>query len=98
MNLFDGLTLFASSFFVVFLLGIQSKNVMNSRYVAAMVTSFGISVSNFLFVKYVSQGGFVEFWVAAVGGMLGIASSILLYDKFMRRKATRIEPWPEIIK
>ena len=96
MSLDDGLILFGSSFAVVFLLGIQSKNVMHSRYVAAMLTSLGISAANFLFVKYASVGGSVEFFTAAVGGMLGIASSIYLYDKFVRRKAIRTPAWPEI--
>ena len=85
MNLADGLILFGSSFAVVFLLGIQSKNVMHSRYVAAMLTSLSISAANFLFVKYASVGGLVEFSTAAVGGMLGIASSILLYDKVFKK-------------
>lgn len=96
MNLADGLILFGSSFAVVFLLGIQSKNVMHSRYVAAMLTSLGISAANFLFVKYASVGGSIEFFTAAVGGMLGIASSIYLYDKFTRRKAAKTLVWPEI--
>lgn len=96
MNLADGLILFGSSFAVVFLLGIQSKNVMHSRYVAAMLTSLGISAANFLFVKYASVGGSIEFFTAAVGGMLGIASSIYLYDKFTRRKAAKTPAWPEI--
>ena len=96
MSLADGLILFGSSFAVVFLLGIQSKNVMHSRYVAAMLTSLGISAANFLFVKYASVGGSIEFFTAAVGGMLGIASSIYLYDKFTRRKAAKTPVWPEI--
>lgn len=98
MSLDDGLILFGSSFAVVFLLGIQSKNVMHSRYVAAMLTSLGISAANFLFAKYASVGGLVEFSTAAVGGMLGIASSICLYDKLTRRKATKTPAWPEINK
>ena len=85
MSLADGLILFGSSFAVVFLLGIQSKNVMHSRYVAAMLTSLGISAANFLFVKYASVGGFSEFAIAATGGMFGIASSILLYDKVFKK-------------
>ena len=96
MNLVDALTLFASSFVVVFLLGVQSKNVMQSRYVAAMLTSLGISASNFLFVKYVSAGGFVEFSTAAAGGMLGIASAIYFYDRIVPRKRARAPLQAEI--
>lgn len=78
--------MFLSNMFSVFLLGIQSKNVMYSRYVAAVVTSFGISVGNFLFAKFAANGGLIEFFVCAAGGCSGIASSILFHDKFMRPK------------
>lgn len=86
MTLIDGLVLFGSSFAVVFFLGLQSKNVMHSRYIAAMITSLGISTANFLFVKYASTGGLTEFGVAATGGMLGIAAAIYSYDTFSKRK------------
>lgn len=82
----DYLVMFLSSYGVVFLLGIQSKNVMNSRYVAAMFTSLGISVANFLFAKYASVGGIYEFATCATGGVLGIASSIWVYDNILKRK------------
>ena len=81
---------------MVFLLGIQSKNVMHSRYIAAMLTSLGISAANFLFVKYASVGGGTEFSTAAAGGMLGIASSIYFYDRFLRRKAPKSPVCQEI--
>jgi hypothetical protein len=86
----DYLLMFWSSFFVVFLLGIQSKNVMQSRYVAAVATSFGISVSNFLFAKYASVGGVLEFFTCAVGGCIGIACSIWFYDNVLRRNRLKL--------
>ena len=78
------LLMFASNFAVVFLLGMQSKNVMASRYVAAIVTSFGISVGQFLFAKFAASGNLMEFLVCAAGGCAGIATAIWFHDRFMR--------------
>jgi uncharacterized oligopeptide transporter (OPT) family protein len=82
----DYLAMFLSNFFVVFLLGLQSKNVHQSRYVAAMVTSFGISIANFVFVKYAATGSYGVFFACAAGGSLGIAFSIWFYKHVIERK------------
>lgn len=79
----DYFVMFWSSFFAVFLLGLQSKNVNQSRYMAAVITSFGISVSQFTFVKYAANGSYDVFGVTAVGGCAGIACSIWFYKSFM---------------
>lgn len=81
----DFFTMFWSNFFVVFLLGLQSKNVNQSRYVAAVVTSFGISVAQFIFVKYAATGSYDAFFICAAGGCSGIAFSIWFYDEVMHR-------------
>jgi hypothetical protein len=78
--------MFVSNFFVVFLLGMQSKNVQQSRYVAAIMTSFGISVAQAMFVHYVSTGNLFNFMVCAVGGCFGIAAAIWTHDNLMRKE------------
>lgn len=78
--------MFVSNFVLVFLLGLQSKNVNAGRYLAAVSTSLGISVANFLFVKYASKGSFDVFAVCATGGCCGIAFSIWFYQRFMEKK------------
>lgn len=82
--------MFVSSFVVVFLLGLQSKNVNRSRYVAAAITSVGISVAQFVFVKYAANGHWLVMFVSAFGGALGIVTSIYVHDhhieKFIRKK------------
>jgi hypothetical protein len=78
--------MFASSFFTVFLLGLQSRNVNTANYLAAIVTSFGISIANFTFVKFVATGSYDVFVVCATGGCMGIASSIWFYKNLMERK------------
>lgn len=79
--------MFCGSFVLVFLLGIQSRNVVAGRYFAAIATSFGISVSNFIFVKFAAVGSYDVFFVNAVGGCLGIAGSIYFYQHLIERKA-----------
>lgn len=86
MTAIDALIMFGTSFLQVFLLGLQSKNVNQGRYGAAVVTSFGISVANFTFVKYAASGGYTAFALCSAGGCCGIAFSIWFYQKFMERK------------
>lgn len=77
---------FLSNFFVVFLLGLQSKNVQQSRIVSAMMTSLGISVAQAYFIKFVASGDPVLFVTCAIGGCVGIACSIVLHDFLIDRK------------
>lgn len=80
----DYLLMFAANFGVVFLLGLQSRNVTAGNHIAAVITSFGISVANFTFVKYAATGTLSAFLVCAIGGCLGIATSIWAYESFER--------------
>jgi hypothetical protein len=82
----DYLGAFVSNFFVVFLLGLQSKNVQHSRYVAAIATSFGISVAQAMFVHYVVAGNIWLFLTVAAGGCAGIACAIWLHDNVLNKK------------
>lgn len=82
----DAVTVFASSFFTVFLLGIQSRNINQSRYMAAVLTSFGISIANFTFIKYVAAGSYLTFVICATGGCMGVAFSIWFYKNIIEKK------------
>lgn len=75
--------LFCCTFLNVFLIGMQSRNVMSSRILAAVITSFGISIANFTFIHFAATGSILAFLVSAVGGCLGITGSILFYNRFM---------------
>ena len=77
--------LFFGSFVSVFLMGLQSKNVNQGRYLAAVVTSFGISVSQFIFVHFASTGNYSVLAVSSAGGCIGIACSIWFYQTFLER-------------
>ena len=85
-GLADYFTMFVSNFVLVFLLGLQSKNVNAGRYMAAVTTSFGISVANFIFVKYAAAGSYDVFAVCAAGGCSGIAFVIWFYKHFMEKR------------
>ncbi len=84
------LIVFVSQFASVFLLGLQSRNVNQRRYVAAVVTSFLISISQFVFIRVAATGDVILFVSMAAGGCLGIATSIWFYDRFMQPKP--VEP------
>ena len=78
--------LFIASFFLVGLLGLQSKNVQHSRYLAAALTSMAISLSNFVFVKAVAVGGYDTLLVVMVGGASGIMSAIYAHDHHLMKE------------
>ena len=82
----DYVAMFVSSFVVVFLLGLQSKNVNKSRYVAAAITSVGISIAQFAFVKYAANGNWLVLIISALGGAMGIAFSIYVHDHHIEKK------------
>jgi general stress protein CsbA len=83
MSLVDCGIVFGSAFFLVGLLGMQSKNVQHSKYVAAAITSMLISVSNF--VKYAVSGGLIVLLLTAVGGACGVVTSIYLHDHHLMK-------------
>tara|TARA_B100000780_G_scaffold265543_1_gene221033 strand:+ start:785 stop:1105 length:321 start_codon:yes stop_codon:yes gene_type:complete len=83
----DFIILFAASFLLVGLLGLQSKNVQGSKYVAAAMTSIAITVANFFFIRLVvNDAGYSTLIVAGLGGALGIVSAIYLYDRANKKK------------
>jgi hypothetical protein len=86
LTLADYGMLFLGSFTVVFLLGIQSRNVIAGRYLAAVLTSAGISISNFIFVKFAAGGALSVLGVSTLGGCCGIAFAIWFYQHVIERK------------
>lgn len=95
MNLAIG---FLATFAMVFFLGLQSKNVNQSRYAAAALTSVCILGSQFIFTKIAVDAGMLEFLVLAAGSAAGITSSIWVHDwatkrdeAFVKRMEKRID-------
>lgn len=80
----------AASFIVVFLLGLQSRNVNQGRYIAAVITSAGIAVSQFYFVKIVATGTVETLLFSLIGGCAGIAFSIWFHQHVIERKRNAV--------
>lgn len=78
--------MFLSSFCMVFLLGLQSRNVNQGRYMAAVLTSAGINLANFLFVKFAADGGLLSLAIITAGGCSGVASSIWFYQNVIEKR------------
>lgn len=92
MTIVAGMTLFWSSYAQVFLLGFQSKNVQRSKYLLAFVTSLGICVSQFVFVRLGATAAPEWFLpVSGVGGALGIVSAIKVHDLTHQRSEKRAD-------
>jgi hypothetical protein len=89
----SSLAMMVSSFFTVFLLGLQSRNVQRSDYAAAILTSFFITVANFTSIHYVANGTPIDFVGGALGGCLGIACSIWVSDCVIKKKKS---PAPDL--
>jgi hypothetical protein len=86
MDFWGAVAVFVGAYINVFLLGLQSRNVVAGRYLAAMTTSAGISLAQFIFVKFAATGSFEVLAVSTAGGCLGIGSAIWFYRNIMERK------------
>lgn len=92
MELIDHFLLFSSTFANVFLLGFQSKNVMRSRYKLAAMTSLGITIAQYFFVRYAAHdGGLMFLTVSGAGGSLGIVCAIAVHDWMHRKSQLKIQ-------
>lgn len=79
------LALFASTFALVFFLGLQSLNVNGGHYRAAFVTSIGIGVGNLMLFKLAPDAAGIEIFAFLAGGPLGIVSS-MWFHRFIKRR------------
>lgn len=75
------LSLFASSFILVLLLGLQSLNVNNGHHWAAFCTSFGIGICNVVMLKLVPDATTTQVTAYIIGGPLGILAAMWLHPR-----------------
>jgi hypothetical protein len=84
------ITLFASTFLLVMLLGVQSLNVNGGHYIAAFLTSFGIGASNLVLFKLAPDANTTEMIAYMLGGPGGILAAMWLHPRmslwFKRRE------------
>lgn len=74
--------------FSTMFLGIQSKNVNQSKYLAAACTSVAIGFCNLVTVKAILSDNPLDIALMITGGPIGIVTSIFLHDKYLNKK-----PW-----
>lgn len=70
----------------VFLLGFQQQNVIHGNYKMAAVTSASIALTQFLIYNGAVGGGVMEVVEMAVGGSIGITSSMYVHRRWMRKE------------
>jgi hypothetical protein len=78
--------LFASTFLLVFFLGLQSLNVNRGHYTAAFFTSFGIGIGQLILYKLAPDANGLEIAAYLGGGPLGIVASMWIHRKLFRSK------------
>jgi hypothetical protein len=79
------LYLLASTFALVFTLGLQSQLVNRGHLVAAMVNSFAIGSANLILFKLAPNASGFEIAGFLFGGPFGIAASMWAYRRFFGR-------------
>ncbi|MBE9538498.1 MAG: hypothetical protein IMF06_05405 [Proteobacteria bacterium] len=80
------MTLFISSFFLIFLLGIQQQNVTHKLHGWSVVTSFAIAAAQVGFIKGTVAGEYVATVLQmGAGGGLGASLSIFVHSRWLHR-------------
>jgi len=83
--------LFASTFFLVFFLGLQSL-VVNAGYrVIAFCNSFLIGACNLALFKLAPEANGMEIAAYLTGGPLGIVTSMIVFNWY-RRTRNKVQP------
>lgn len=81
------LTLFASTFFVVFLLGVQQLNVQHDHQLAAFFTSIGIGLAQLALFKLAPDASGTEIAAYLSGGPIAIVCAMKAHPWLRRRFA-----------
>lgn len=86
MTLMSFVIIFVTTFVSVFLLGFQSKNVHQSRYALAALTSSGIALTQYVFIRYaMTTEGLLFVLTSALGGSAGIVTAIYTHDRVISK-------------
>lgn len=72
---------FVSAFLQIFFIAVQTKNIAESAYVLAFLTSLGISLTWIVNANSVVKRGWKERIAYACGSATGVVAGIFLYDK-----------------
>lgn len=73
--------LLASTFVLVFCLGLQSQLVNNGHFMSAFVNSLAIGSANLVLFKLAPSANGIEIAAYLLGGPFGIVASMLFYRR-----------------
>ncbi len=79
------LALLASTFALVFFLGLQSQLVNNGHHISAFLNSLAIGTANLVLFKLAPDAAGWEIAAYLAGGPFGIVASMVFY-RWLRRK------------
>lgn len=82
------LALFASTFSLVFALGLQTLNVNGGHYKAAFMTSFLIGCSNLVVLQIVPHAAIPEKIAYLAGGPFGIITSMWIHERILGKSVS----------
>lgn len=87
----SALYLLASTFGLVFALGLQSQLVNNGHYVSAFLNSLAIGACNLVLFKLAPSATGLEVAAYLAGGPFGIVASMAFYRR-IRPSQNRVRP------
>lgn len=78
------IVIFVATFLTVFLLGLQGLNIVHYQYGFAGMTSLGISLTSYYLYKLMPSIDLCSwpFLASVIGALLGVWSSMLLFQTF----------------
>lgn len=85
----NAITLFASTFALVFFLGMQSLIVNSGFKAAAFANSFAISIAQLLLYKLAPEAAGIEIAAYLLGGPFGIVAAITVFGAWRKAKEGR---------
>jgi hypothetical protein len=78
--------LLASTFCLVFTLGLQSQLVNNGHHLGAFINSLAIGASNLVLFKLAPNAAGLEIAAYLIGGPFGIVASMVFYSRLTTLK------------
>lgn len=75
----------AASFCGIFLKGLQVQNITKGHYVAAILTSYSMAVTDVITVGLVAHNGWEMALPVGTGGSMGIVLSIYVHRKYTKK-------------
>lgn len=76
-----GILLAVAVFFRVFLLALQTLNVVNMKFMGAFAVSWGLAISDVTFVVISVRLGWRSIVYTGIGGSLGVVSAMWCYGR-----------------